>query len=102
MRIVLDMNVVYDSQNSHMDHLSGSSMDTKSSFYSNSHGFELDFDARLRFHMENIHGAKIYKDPFHKYVVKIEDHPSDFDPSPWVIFQGDRFMGRDVTYLVEK
>ena len=77
-----------------------SSIQGQQNITSNSHGFELDYDARLKFHKENFHGAKIYKDPYHGYVVKIEDHPSDFDPSPWVIFQGDRFMGRDVTYLL--
>ena len=33
--------------------------------------------------------------------VKVEDHPSDLDPAPWVNFQGDRFMGRDgCMYLI--
>ena len=45
--------------------------------------------------MEIAHGAKIYKDFIQRYAVKVEDHPSDVDPAPWVNFQGDRFMGRD-------
>ena len=51
--------------------------------------------------MENAHGAKIYKDYNQKFAVKVEDHPSDHDPAPFVNFQGDRFMGRDGTmYLM--
>ena len=44
------------------DHLSESSMDTTSSYQSQSIGVDLEYDDRLRFHMENAHGAKIYKD----------------------------------------
>ena len=45
--------------------------------------------------MENVHGAKVYKDCYQKFAVKVEDHPSDHDPAPWVNFQRDRYMGRD-------
>ena len=64
-------------------------------------GVEFDYEVKLHFHMENAHGAKIYKDYNQKFAVKVEDHPSDHDPAPWVNFQGDRFMGRDGTmYLM--
>ena len=56
---------------------------------------DLDYDGRLRFVMENNHGALIYKDFINRYAVKIEDHVTIFDPAPWVNFQGDRYMGRD-------
>ena len=68
-----------------------------------SHDIELEFNIRLKFQRENIHGAKIYKDFIGRYVVKIEDQASDFDPAPCVNYQGDRFMGMDasVYFLVE-
>lgn len=71
------------------DYVSESSMDTTSSYQSQPIGVELEYDGRLRFHMENAHGAKIYRDVIQCFVVKVEDHPSDVDPTPWVNFQGD-------------
>ena len=44
------------------DYVSESSMDTMSSYQSQPIGVELEYDGKLRFHMENAHGAKIYKD----------------------------------------
>ena len=43
---------------------------------------ELDYDGRLRFVMENNHGALIYKDFINRHAVKIEDHVTVFDPAP--------------------
>ena len=78
-----------------------SSMDTTSSYQSQPIGVELDYDRKLRFHMENAHGARIYKDFIQRFAVKVEDHPSEVDPTPWVNFQGDRYMGRGgVMYLL--
>ena len=83
------------------DHLSESSMDTNSSLPSQGKGVELDYNIRLKYHLENTHGAKIYKDFLNRYAVKIEDHASAFDPSPWVNYQEDRYMGKDaVMYLI--
>lgn len=70
-------------------------MDTISSYHSQPIGFKLEYDSRLRFYFENAHGAKIYKDCIHRFVVKAEDHPFEFDQNTWVNFQGDRYMGRD-------
>ena len=79
-----------------MDHLSNISMDAMSSFQSQSIDIELDYDGRLRFHMENAHGAKIFRDCLQRYyTLKVEDHPSDIDLAPWVNFQGDRYKGGD-------
>ena len=50
--------------------------------------------------LENNHGALIYKDFINRYTVKIEDHVTIFDPSPWVNFQGDHYMGRDGSMYV--
>ena len=58
-------------------------------------GVDLEYDGRLRFVLENNHGALIYRDFINQYVVKIEDHATLFDPAPWVNFQGDRYMGKD-------
>ena len=82
--------------------LSESSMDTNLSNQSLPN-VELDYDGRLRFVMENNHGALIYKDFINRHVVKIEDHVAIFDPAPWVNFQGDRYMGRDgAMYVLTK
>ena len=71
------------------DYVLDTSMDTTSSYHSQTIGVELEYDGRLRFHMENAHGAKIYKDFIQCFAVKVEEHPSDIDPVPWVNFQGD-------------
>lgn len=64
-------------------------------------GIELPYDTQIRYERENVHGAKIYKDLTDQSVVKVEDHPTAFDPAPWVNFQGDRYMGRDgAMYLI--
>ncbi len=64
-------------------------------------GAEIQYDSRLRFQEENLHGAKIYKDSINRLAVKIEDYFTSFDPAPWVNFQGDRYMGRDASmYLL--
>ena len=84
-----------------LDYVSKSSMDTTSSYQSQPIGVELEYDGKLHFHMENAHGAKIYKDFIQRFAVKVEDHPSEVDPAPWVNFQGDRYMVRDgVMYLL--
>ena len=82
--------------------MSESSMDTNFSNQSLPN-VELDYDGRLRFVMENNHGALIYKDFINIYAVKIEDHVTIFDPAPWVNFQGDKYMGRDgAMYVLTK
>ena len=45
-----------------LDNLSDTSMDTTESYQSQQIGVEFDYDMGLRFHMENTHGAKVYKD----------------------------------------
>ena len=61
----------------------------------------MPYDTQIRYERENGFGAKIYKDSTDQYVVKVEDHPTAFDPAPWVNFQGDRYMGRDgAMYLI--
>ena len=60
-----------------------------------SQGMPLIFKARIKFHMENTYGAKIYKDFMNRYAVKVEDHLTDFDPSPWVNYQEDRYVSKD-------
>ena len=37
---------------------------------------------RLRFHMDNAHGAKIYRYCLQRYKIKVKDHPSDIDLAP--------------------
>ena len=69
-------------------------MDTNYSAHTHP-GIDLEYDGRLRFLLENSQGALIYKDFINRFVVKIEDHTTIFDPAPWVNFQGDRYMGKD-------
>lgn len=81
------------------DTFSESSMATTSSLHTRVPG--IDYDGTLRFHKENAHGAKIYRDFIHRFAVKVEDHPSDFEPSPRVNYQGDRYMSENgVMYLL--
>ena len=51
------------------------------------------FNLRLAFAWTNIHNAQLYKDPMKCWVIKIEKHPTTFDPSPWVNYQGEIYMG---------
>ena len=30
-----------------------------------------------------------------RWVVKIEEHPTAFDPSPWVNYQGEMYVGQE-------
>ena len=64
--------------------LSDSSMATSSTTPPT--GLDLEYDGKLRYVKENDHGGLIYKDFINRYVVKIEDHVTPFDPSPWVDF----------------
>lgn len=77
------------------------SEDSMATNSSGSHGIGLVYNTKLTFERENIYGAQLYRDPSNQYVVKIEDHHSQFDPEPWVNYQEDRYMGRDgVMYLI--
>ena len=55
----------------------------------------IHFDSRLRFHSENLLGAKIYIDSINRYAVKIEEQSTVLDLAPWVNYQGDCYMGQD-------
>ena len=59
------------------------------------------FNVKLVFSRTNIHDAQLFKDPMNHWVVKIEEHPTAFDLSPWVNYQGDIYMGQEgVCYQV--
>ena len=53
------------------------------------------FNVRLVFARTNAHNAQLFKDPMNYWVVKIEEHPMTFDPSPWVNYQGEMYMGQE-------
>ena len=53
------------------------------------------FNARLVFVRTNTHDAQLFKDPMNWWVVKIEEDPTAFDPSLWVNYQGEMFMGQE-------
>ena len=53
------------------------------------------FNVRLVFAQTNTQDAQLFKDPMNRWVVKIEEHPTAFDPSPWVNYQGEMFMGQE-------
>lgn len=67
-------------------------MDTFFPHTSISPGIELEFDARLRYFKENIYGVKIYKNYMNIYVVKVEDHVMNFNPAPWMNYQGEYIL----------
>ena len=58
--------------------------------------YSMDFKVRLELVHTNAHDAKLYKDPImNRWVVKIEEHPTAFDPSPWVNYQGEMYVGQE-------
>ena len=57
--------------------------------------YSMDFNVRLVFEHTNAHDAQLYKDPMSRWVVKKEEHPTAFDPSPWVNYQGEMYMGQE-------
>ena len=60
----------------------------------------LDYNTKLNFQGLNAHNAKIYKDNQGRYVVKVEDHPSEDEPFVMANYHGDRYMGpQGVMYL---
>ena len=46
------------------------------------------FIVRLVFARTNTFDAQLIKDPMNRWVVRIEEQPIAFDPSPWVNYQG--------------
>ena len=52
------------------------------------------FNVRLVFAKTNTQDAQLFKDPMNRWVVKIEDHPTAFDPAPWVNYQGEMYVGQ--------
>ena len=48
----------------------------------------------------NGHGAKLYKDPMNRLVVKVQDHPTTFEATPWVNYQGDLYMRQGGEHLI--
>ena len=42
------------------------------------------FNVRLVFSRTNIHNAQLFNDPISRWVVRTEEHPTTFDPSPWI------------------
>ena len=61
----------------------------------------LDYNTQLRFEGINNYEAKIYKDNQGRYLVKIEDHPSNHEQVLMANYQGDRYMAPSgVMYLV--
>ena len=55
----------------------------------------MDFNVRLEFVHTNAHDVQLYKEPMNRWVVKIEEYPTDFDPSPWVNYQGEMYVGQE-------
>ena len=50
------------------------------------------FNVRLVFARTNTQDAQLFKDPMNRWVVEIEEHPTAFDLSPWVNYQGEIYM----------
>ena len=83
-------------------------MDSSSSMASETHvsasildTHPMIFNVRLVFARTNIHNAQLFKDPMNHWIVKIEEHPIAFDPTPWVNYQGETYMVQEgVSYQV--
>ena len=57
----------------------------------------------MKLTFEKTNGAQLYTDPMNRWVVKVEDHPTTFEDTPWVNYQGDLYMGQGgECYLVTK
>ena len=83
------------------DTLSNSSMETGGSSHVNQPDIVLDYNIKITFIRDNNHGALIYKDPLNRFLIKIEDHPTKFEATPFVNYQGDRYIGpQGEMYLV--
>ena len=55
----------------------------------------LKYNMDLAYVTLNEQNAHIYVDPFERYVVKIVDVNTPFNPpNPWVNYQGDSYMGQ--------
>ena len=76
-------------------------LDSTSSMASENHSadmqdFSMAFNLRLVFTKTNAYDAPLYRDPMNHWVVKVGDHPTTLDMAPWVNYQGDSYMGKDV------
>ena len=62
--------------------------------------YSMAFNVRLAFARTNAHEAQLYKDPMNRWVVTIEEQSTVFDPTPWVNYHGDIYMGQEgVRYI---
>ena len=83
------------------DTYSDSSMDTAKTLHDNQSNIVLDFNTKITFIRDNTFGALIYKYLSNRFLINIEDHPSDFNATPLVNYQGDRYIGpQGEMYLV--
>ena len=63
----------------------------------------MEFNVKVEFVQTNAHDAQLYKEPMNRWVVKIEEYPTTFDPSPWVNYQGEMYVGQEgACYQVKK
>lgn len=83
------------------DTLSDSSMKIGGSSHVNQPDIVLDYNTKITFIRENTHGALIYKDPQNCFLIKVEDHPTEFEATPFVNYQGYCYIGQQgEMYLV--
>ena len=76
-------------------------METGGSSHVNEPNIALDYNTKIIFIRDNTHGALIYKDPQNRFLIKIEDHPTEFEATPFVKYEGDRYTGQQgEMYLV--
>ena len=81
---------------------SNSNMASQGSHHSQNAGrTAIKYNMTLEYHMDNIHGAKIYVDPLGRYAVRIDDHKIEFIEEFPVSIQGDHYMDLHATkYLI--
>ena len=64
------------------------------------HASNIEYDVKLMFVDVNAFGAKVYCDLENRYLIKVEDHPTQTYTSLWVSHQGDHYVDKDgVSYV---
>ena len=80
---------------------SNSSMETRGSLHVNQPDIALDYNTKITYVRDNLCGALVYRDPQNRFLIKIEDQHTDYEATPFVNYQGDRYIGQQgEMYLV--
>ena len=78
----------------------GDFMTTKGQTIDQNHTMGRTFDIMLIFVHKNKLGAKLFRDPLNRIVVKIEEKPSLFETEVWVNYQCDHYIDSNGVHYV--